>query len=112
MVNVLDIQTTQKILLFVNAIMDSLDDIVLFRINAYAHLILHVLVSLLTIDLYVFVLFIDLVLDVFSSIQHVKRMKTQLVKMGDNVFQVMIISYPSKSLHVFVHKALLGTDVR
>jgi hypothetical protein len=75
--DVSDTQIIQKKRLFVNAIKVGLDDIVIFHTLAVVQLIPHALVCLLTIDRYVFVLYINLVLDVFLPIQHVKQMIIQ-----------------------------------
>jgi hypothetical protein len=110
--SVFDIRTIQKMLVFASVMKDGLDDIVLFNILVRAHLIHYVLVSQPTIDRYVFVLGINLALDVFLSIHYVKWMIIPHVKMVVNVFLIWMIWYPIQALHVSVEKALVEIDVK
>jgi hypothetical protein len=112
MVNVSNIQTTiQTTSVSVNVTKDGLDDTVQFNIVVLVHLIHYALVFLLIIDLYVFVLRINLVYDVFLLIQYVRLTLTQHVDKMVNALQMMIIWYPKKTLPVSVEKDLAEIDV-
>ena len=69
MVHAFDIRTVQKMLLFVNVIEDGLDGIVTFHIRASVRRIHYISVFRRIIDPYVPVPYINLVHDVFFSIQ-------------------------------------------
>jgi hypothetical protein len=81
-----------------NPVEDGLDDIAQFNILVIVHRIVYVLVFLLTMNPSVCVLRINLVFDVFLTIQYA----IQHVKMGDNAFPILIIWYWNKSFSFFV----------
>ena len=88
MVNVLNIQMIRKAILFVNVIKDGLENIVIFHIHVHVHLIHYVLVFQQTIDLFVFVLSINGVLNVYFIILYVNRIKMTTCQNGGQCIPV------------------------
>jgi hypothetical protein len=110
--NVLNTPTIHETEAFVDVNQDGLDGLVLFHMSVNVHRIHYVLVLLLIIDRYVFVLSVDLVLDVFLRIQSVQRMEVKYARTVVNVFQMMKILNSINNLHVFARMDTLETDVK
>ncbi len=113
MVNVLSMSPTiQLISVFVGVIQDTVEHIVPFNTNATARIIPYAPVLQLMIDLYVFVLPVNLATDVCLKIRCVNSVKIAHVSMVVNVGLWNNVSDLPNYFHVSARKGLVELDAK